>query len=144
MMMMRWSIHDWRNHVAPLFVGQVPSGSRLGIHRHKSTTDKHAAFAINNSILPLSLRSLYLVAHLRMKLLDGNERSTPPQIQSPDWEAPELNLLEISFVNLLRKSRNGRIFHVRWQDKDCVLKVVSSISFNQHNISNYFSITTQT
>lgn len=69
-------------------------------------------------------------------------------MQFLDWDAPQLSLSEMSFVELLRKSQNSRIFRVCWQGKDSVLKVVSSSAIN-HGIylqgsPDHFSITNQT
>lgn len=71
----------------------------------------------------------------------------------PDYEIPELDLSELTFVELLRelededdkhsKPENSRtcIFRARWQEKDCVVKVVSrSVPHKLICIPEIFSI----
>lgn len=72
----------------------------------------------------------------------------------PDYKIPELDLSAVTFVELLReledeedkhsKPENPRtcIFRARWQEKDCVVKVVSrSMPHKLIFIPDIFSIT---
>lgn len=43
---------------------------------------------------------------------------------SSDYDAPDIDIDNVKFVGVIKETENGFLCRARWQDKDCVLKVV--------------------
>lgn len=57
--------------------------------------------------------------------LAGEARGQDCSVSSPMYQALEIDLSEVTPVELLHESDDSRVFRGRWQEKDCVLKIVS-------------------
>lgn len=44
---------------------------------------------------------------------------------SSDYEPPNIDIASVEFVEFIKETDSGFLCRARWQDKDCVLKVVS-------------------
>ncbi|CEJ54429.1 hypothetical protein PMG11_00742 [Penicillium brasilianum] len=54
----------------------------------------------------------------------GETLSSDSPVSLPEYQAPEIDLAEVTPVELLHESDDSRVFRGRWREKDCVLKIV--------------------
>lgn len=52
----------------------------------------------------------------------------PGTNMTPDCATPEINFADVTFVEVLQETSRVGVYRTRWQDKDCVLKVVRNVT----------------
>ena len=52
----------------------------------------------------------------------------PGTNMASDYATPEIDFADVTLVEILQETSRVGVYRTRWQDKDCVLKVVRTVT----------------